>query len=53
CQFESTGSCMAQLLSQQDDFCNQILMLKQLIRDHGHVCIFLQKFHYELNPIEM
>jgi hypothetical protein len=53
CQFESTGCCMAWLLSQQDDFCNQISMLEQLIKDHGHECIFLPKFHCELNPIEM
>ena len=53
CQFESTGCCMARLLSQQDDFQNQISMLKQLIRDAGHKCVFLPKFHCELNPIEM
>ena len=53
CQFESTGCCMARLLSQQDDFRNQISMLEQLIRDAGHECIFLPKFHCELNPIEM
>ncbi|KIO12001.1 hypothetical protein M404DRAFT_125666 [Pisolithus tinctorius Marx 270] len=53
CPFESTGCCMAWLLSQQDDFCNQISMLEQLIKDSGHECIFLPKFHCELNPIEM
>ena len=53
CQFESTGCCMARLLSQQDDFCNQVSMLEELIRSRGHECIFLPKFHCELNPIEM
>lgn len=53
CPFESTGCCMARLLSQQDDFRNQISMLEQLIKDVGHECIFLPKFHCELNPIEM
>lgn len=53
CPFESCGCCMARLLSQQDDFCNQMSMLEQLIRDAGHECLFLPKFHCELNPIEM
>jgi hypothetical protein len=53
CPFESTGCCMARLLSQQDDFRCQISMLEKLIQDAGHECIFLPKFHCELNPIEM
>ncbi|KAG2073340.1 hypothetical protein BDR04DRAFT_938267, partial [Suillus decipiens] len=53
CPFESTGCCMARLLSQQDDFRCQTSMLEQLIQDAGHECIFLPKFHCELNPIEM
>ena len=28
CPFKSQGCCMARLLSQQDDFCNQLSMLK-------------------------
>jgi len=53
CPFESQGCCMARLLSQQDDFRNQLSMLEQLIHDAGHECLFLPKFHCELNPIEM
>jgi hypothetical protein len=53
CPIESTECCMARLLSQQDDFKNQISMLEALIQDAGHLCIFLPKFHCELNPIEM
>jgi hypothetical protein len=53
CPFESTGCCMARLLSQQDDFVNQISMLEKFINEAGHLCIFLPKFHCELNPIEM
>jgi hypothetical protein len=53
CPFESTGCCMARLVSQQDDFCCQISMLEKLIQDAGHECIFLPKFHCELSPIEM
>ncbi|KAF8588139.1 hypothetical protein K439DRAFT_1658713 [Ramaria rubella] len=53
CPFESQRCCMARLLSQQDDFINQISMLKTIIKEAGHECIFLPKFHCELNPIEM
>ena len=53
CPFESQNCCMARLLSQQDDFKNQPSMLETLITSLGHQCIFLPKFHCELNPIEM
>ena len=53
CSIENTGCCMARLLSQQEDFKNQVSMLESFIRKAGHECIFLPKFHCELNPIEM
>jgi hypothetical protein len=53
CPINNKGCCMARLLSQQDDFANQISMVEELIRNAGHECIFLPKFHCELNPIEM
>ena len=53
CPFESQNCCMAQLLSQQEDFMNQESMLETFIRSSGHECLFLPKFHCELNPIEM
>jgi hypothetical protein len=53
CPFKNNGCCMARILSKQDDFCLQILLLKQKITLRGHLCIFLTKFHCELNPIEM
>jgi hypothetical protein len=53
CPIENQDCCMAQLLSQQDDFKNQESMLETYIRSHGHKCIFLPKFHCELNPIKM
>jgi len=28
-------------------------MLETLIKEAGHECLFLSKFHCELNPIEM
>ena len=53
CPIENTNCCMARLLSQQDDFKNQPSMLETFIHSRGHECIFLPKFHCELNPIEM
>lgn len=53
CPFESQNCCLARLLSQQEDFVNQASMLETLIKAAGHECIFLPKFHCELNPIEM
>ena len=53
CPWESTNCCTAHLLSQQEDFMNQPSMLEILIKKAGYECIFLPKFHCELNPIEM
>jgi hypothetical protein len=53
CPFESQNCCMARLLSQQEDFTNQESMLETFIKKSGHECLFLPKFHCELNPIEM
>lgn len=53
CPFENDNFCMARLLSKQEDFTNQISMLETVIQEAGHECIFLPKFHCELNPIEM
>lgn len=53
CPWENDGCCMARLLSKQEDFVNQVSMLEDLITKAGHSCIFLPKFHCELNPIEM
>jgi hypothetical protein len=41
------------VLSLQEDFATEKLMLQQLIESRGHVCLFLPKFHCELNPSEM
>jgi len=53
CRFENEKCCMARLLSKQDDFCKQESLLEQKIKARGHHCMFLPKFHCELNPIEM
>jgi hypothetical protein len=48
CPIESQNCCMARLMSQQDDFMNQPSQLETLIREAGHECIFLPKFHREV-----
>jgi hypothetical protein len=53
CPYENSDCCMARILSKQDDFANQVSMLEIVIKEAGHECIFLPKFHCELNPIEM
>jgi len=53
CPWENTNCCLARLLSKQDDFVNQLSMLETVIKEAGHKCVFLPKFHCELNPIEM
>jgi hypothetical protein len=45
--------CMYRALSLQDDFANEKPMLQHYLEGRGHVCLFLPKFHCELNPIEM
>ena len=53
CPFGSQNCSMAWLLSQQEDFMNLPSMLELMIKEKGHECLFLPKFHCELNPIEM
>lgn len=44
--------CLHRLLSQEPDFASEVSALKKLIDSKGHICLFLPKFHCELNPIE-
>jgi hypothetical protein len=53
CAINNYDCCMVRLLSNQDDFRHQESLLEQKIKARGHLCIFLPKFHCELNPIEM
>ena len=45
--------CAYWVLSLQDDFVNEKPSLQHYLEGCGHVCLFLPKFHCELNPIEM
>jgi hypothetical protein len=48
-----TDCCMQRVLSLQADFKAEKPLLQLVIKKAGHKCIFLPKFHCELNPIEM
>jgi hypothetical protein len=45
--------CLARILQNHKDFREQKSALAELIEGRGHKCIFLPKFHCELNLIEM
>ena len=45
--------CMHQVLMLQDDFASEKSLIQSIIEDAGHICLFLPRFHCELNPIEM
>ena len=34
------------------DFCSQHTILEELVHSRGHICLYLPKYHCELNPIE-
>ena len=45
--------CMYRVLALQEDFLTEKPMIQSLIEEAGHVCLFLPRFHCELNAIEM
>jgi hypothetical protein len=49
----SDWCCMYRVLSLQEDFTTEKPMLQHYIEGRGHICMFLPKFHCELNPIGM
>ena len=40
------------ILKEHDDFKNEKSMVERFISSRGHECLFLPKYHCELNPIE-
>jgi hypothetical protein len=48
-----TNCCMRRILSCEKDFRSEKPLLQVIIERRGHKCLFLPKFHCELNPIEM
>jgi hypothetical protein len=52
CLGESTNCCAQRILEHQPDFLMQKSLVQEVIEERGHLCIFLPKFHCELNFIE-
>ena len=44
--------CLHRMLSLENDFAAEVSILVKIIESRGHRCLFLPKFHCELNPIE-
>ncbi|KIM30516.1 hypothetical protein M408DRAFT_22012 [Serendipita vermifera MAFF 305830] len=49
---DEPSCCLRKMLASQADFLNEKSLLYQTIVSAGHKCLFLPKFHPELNPIE-
>jgi hypothetical protein len=52
CVVGSVNCCAKRLLEAQPDFREQCSLVQEVIEAAGHLCIFLPKFHCELNFIE-
>ncbi|PVH68882.1 hypothetical protein DL98DRAFT_627870, partial [Cadophora sp. DSE1049] len=48
-----TTYCLARILANHKDFFEQKSALEEILLARGHKCLFLPKFHCELNPIEI
>jgi hypothetical protein len=52
CLAGATDCCAKRILDLQPDFQEQKSLVQEVIESAGHLCIFLPKFHCELNFIE-
>jgi hypothetical protein len=52
CESGATNCCNKHIFKLQLDFQQQKSLVKEVIEAAGHLCIFLPKFHCELNFIE-
>jgi hypothetical protein len=52
CLPDAKTCCASRILSLQPDFQAQKSLIQEVIKAAGHLCIFLPKFHCELNFIE-
>ncbi|EJD34753.1 hypothetical protein AURDEDRAFT_75916, partial [Auricularia subglabra TFB-10046 SS5] len=50
---DAPSCCMQRMLSRQTDFAEEKSELWKLLHANGCECLFLPKFHPELNPIEL
>ena len=47
-----TAKEMQAELASHEDFANEKTVVEKVVEERGHICIFIPKFHCELNPIE-
>ena len=47
-----TAKEMRAELALHEDFRNEKTVVEKVVEERGHICIFIPKFHCELNPIE-
>ncbi|KAJ8580768.1 hypothetical protein M405DRAFT_752868 [Rhizopogon salebrosus TDB-379] len=52
CESDATNCCNKRILEYKSDFKEQKSLVQEIIERAGHLCIFLPKFHCELNFIE-
>ena len=52
CDVDASSCCAKRILEHQPDFQAQKSLVQEVIEKAGHLCIFLPKFHCELNFIE-
>src|ERR1700677_5403799 len=52
CNATATNCCTTHILQLQPNFQEQKSLMQEVIEAAGHLCIFLPKFHCELNFIE-
>lgn len=52
-EVQSKDCCASQVLARHSDLAREKPLLQMIIEEAGHICIFLPKFHCELNPIEL
>lgn len=52
CHPDNAHCCMKKILENQPDFMEQRSLVQEVIEEAGHMCLFLPKFHCELNFIE-
>ena len=52
CKPDADACCNKHILERQPDFAEQKSLVQETIEAAGHVCLFLLKFHCELNFIE-
>ena len=52
CKSDNDACCNKHILERQPDFAEQKSLVQETIEAAGHLCLFLPKFHCELNFIE-